>query len=123
MTARNPNLLLDPSAAPVAGFQYTNVIMWYGGPLDISLTGNATYGGATVDYYACTKLPPDGNFYAPDGITKQVQDSDWIKLNTDALAADAIFQLTNLNPCLLIAKVTAPAVGTRLRAVASPSSY
>lgn len=111
MTAKNANLLLDDSAAPAAnGLQLASAQNWYGGPFSCMLTGTAD--GAAISLYICTKLPLAGK------TVNDINNNDWVKL-TD-LTLGAVYNLANLNPCLVVASVASKGTNTRLRVLMQP---
>jgi hypothetical protein len=110
----NPNLLLDDAAEPVLdanGIYVPGICMWFGGKLDIAISG--VFGGATVDIYACTRLPALGAVTDGAG-NSNIPIADWVPI-AKAIAAPELLQFEHLNPCLLCAHVNAVAGTTRVR--------
>lgn len=110
MVTRNSNLLLSNAAAPANGVNYGSLVQWFGGDLNVSVTG--VFDGATVDLVFCTRLPKlaSNQTYA-DVLT----DADWISLS--AFTASGKYS-GPLNPCLLGVKISSTGTNTRVRAVA-----
>lgn len=112
MAERNANLLLSDEEQPDNGIQRSNVKRWYGGPLQVAVSGE--FDGATVDLLLTTRMPADGEAatYEDD---EAHPDTDFIEIGT--ATEPEVFTFEHMNPCALVVRVSNSGNDTRVRAV------
>lgn len=114
MAERNTNLLHNGANVATNGIKRDNVKQWYGGPITISASG--TFNGATVEVLMGTRFPAGGD-RAAFADTNAYPDSDFIPLAS--FTEPDTFDKENLNPCLLLIKVTAAGAQSKVRVTVS----